>query len=278
MAQQRQRPLATVPADALDPEAIQSHLSTTRLGLGRAVLVFRSTSSTNDVAWEYSRNIAHDGLCVFAEEQTAGRGRGHNRWLAPPGESILCSVLLMDCPIHVELLTLAAGLATANAVRRHTHLAARIKWPNDVLVHDKKAAGVLIESRRRGARYDCVVGIGVNCRQDGLFFQSGGFAYPATSLDLETRRRCNRNRLAATLLNELDRCIAVALSDPSALVDDWQRLSSQLGRHLVVETHGRRFAGVCVGIDPTRGLILQLHSGAVRMFPAAHTTIVKQHG
>jgi biotin-(acetyl-CoA carboxylase) ligase len=86
--------------------------------IGRKVVVFQSTASTNDIAWEYAANADNDGLCVLAESQSKGRGRRGRVWLSEPRQSILCSVLLTNTPIEAELLTLAAAVATAEAINR----------------------------------------------------------------------------------------------------------------------------------------------------------------
>ena len=88
-------------ADLLDPDKIRANLRTKRIG--RKIVVYSSTSSTNDVAAEYARNKKNDGLAVFAEEQTAGRGRAGNKWVAGQGDSVLCSLVLTDCNCSGEL-------------------------------------------------------------------------------------------------------------------------------------------------------------------------------
>ena len=84
--------------------------------IGQRVVVFKSTGSTNDIAWEYAGNPAYNGLCVLAESQSKGRGRRGRAWHSRPGESILCSVLLMDPALESERLTLATGVAAAEAI------------------------------------------------------------------------------------------------------------------------------------------------------------------
>ncbi len=113
------------------------------------MLVYDRTSSTNDVAAEYARNPANDGLVVFAEEQTAGRGRAGAQWQGGRAESLLFSFALIDCGISSELLSLTCAVGVAEAIGQAGGCQAAIKWPNDVLLDGKKVAGILVESKSR---------------------------------------------------------------------------------------------------------------------------------
>ena len=142
--------------DLLDPDKIQVNLDTRRIG--RNVLVYDSTSSTNDVAAEYAKNVENDGMAIFAERQTSGRGRAGNQWQSNRADSILCSIVLTENRLPIELLSLVSAVAVAEAVGAP----ARIKWPNDIMLNGRKVAGILLESKPDGA---CIIGIGINCHQ-----------------------------------------------------------------------------------------------------------------
>ena len=262
--------------DLLDVDIIEADLKTKLVG--SKVVLFRSTASTNNVAWQYAANKANSGLAVFAESQSAGRGRFGNKWLSDQGKSILLSVLLKDLPCPAELITVAAAVATAEAITKTTQpnpIEATIKWPNDIMINAKKVAGILLESRKTVNSTDCVIGIGINCHQSEDFFDSTELKMPATSIDLETSNNIDRNLLAANLLTSLDKWIAAAQSDPKKILNEWQKLSSQLGHHITVESDNQHFSGNCIGIDPAKGLILQLDTGPIRIFNASQTTVVK---
>jgi biotin-(acetyl-CoA carboxylase) ligase len=98
---------------------------------------------------------------------------------------------------------------------------------------------------------------------------------PATSIDIQSNMTVDRNLLAAQLLASLDEWLTIAQTDSEQITNTWSGLSSQLGHHVAVEYNQQQFSGNCIGVDPARGLILQLDDGGVRMFDAAHTTIVK---
>ena len=260
------------PNDLLEPDLIGANLKTKRIG--NKVLVFSSTASTNDVAAEYARNKDNDGLVVFAEEQTAGRGRGGTKWLSGKADSILCSVLLMRWPKSTDLLSLTAAVAAAEAIDKPGAHQAKIKWPNDIRLSDKKVAGILLESRvcRRSAAY--VIGIGINCHQKKGSFPAE-LQRTATSIDIESKTFCDRISLAKRLVSCLDHWLLIAEKNGSKIVERWRELSIQLGHRVTLIYNGKKFSGNCIGVEPEKGLILQLDSGAVRMFEAAHTTIAK---
>jgi biotin-(acetyl-CoA carboxylase) ligase len=136
-------------------------------------------------------------------------------------------------------------------------------------------AGILLESKTTDNRVDYVIGVGINCHQKEDFFQKHEFQMPPTSIDIESNTTVDRNLLAAQLLASFDHWLTIAPESSQKITDTWDRLSSQLGHRVTVEYDQKRFSGNCIGVDPANGLILQLDDGGVRMFDAAHTTIVK---
>ena len=194
--------------DMLDPDKIKENLKTKRIG-GK-ILVYDSTSSTNDIAAEYARNKQNDGLVIFTEEQTAGRGRVGNKWLSGRADSILCSIVLStggSRTAPTELLSLTCAVAVAETIGRPGRSRAKIKWPNDIMLNGKKVAGILLESRslpiskskienRNSKIY--VVGIGINCHQKKESFPDE-LQRIATSIDAESHSISDRVLLAKRL-------------------------------------------------------------------------------
>ncbi|NLW83782.1 MAG: biotin--[acetyl-CoA-carboxylase] ligase [Phycisphaerae bacterium] len=258
--------------------------------VGGRVAVFKSTASTNDAAWQYALNPAHHGLCVLAEEQTKGRGRRGRKWQSAAGESILCSILLIDTLIEAELLTLTAAVAVAEAIRNCCGLNATIKWPNDILVNGRKLAGILVEKRTVGGRTCYVVGVGVNCNQNVEAFNGHTLRTPATSIRIETASPIDRTGLVCALLQAFEdwlvrsssfslsksnRAKACTTNKSNPVIRRWMQLSTLLGRHVTVECDNQTFSGFCRGMDPAEGLIVQLDSGPVRAFSANHTSLIR---
>ena len=230
-----------------------------------------TTGSTNDDAKAAARGGAGHGSVFFADEQTAGRGRGDHAWHSAAGDGLYASVLLrMPIPLaRLTLLPLAAGLAAAEAISEAAGLAADLRWPNDLLVRPKKTGGILVESHTEaGAVAFAVVGVGINVHQRGF---APGLATPATSLDLESGRRVSRQALLVALLRSLERESAVLLDEAGArdLPRRVERASTWM-RGRWVEVHGpQACAGTTEGLD---------ENGFLRVRTAASLVTVQTGG
>jgi len=265
------------PYKPLDVDQIEAARENSRIG--KKIVLFQSTASTNDIAWEYAANLENDGLCVLAESQYKGRGRRGRVWYSEPRQSILCSVLLTKTAAPAEMLTLTAGVAAAEAIIDHCKVSCRIKWPNDILIQNQKVAGILTEKQTLNGSDVFVIGIGINCHQTAKAFAGYDLKIPATSLAIETGQDMDRTKLVCVLLNKLEYWLN-QISVPKSGSDDpvterWLQLSGMLGRPVTVECDGVRHSGFCRGVDPVKGLILQLDNSLVRMFTAAQTSIVE---
>jgi len=245
--------------------------------LGRLIEVVQSTSSTNDLAREAASDSNNDGLAIFAEFQTAGRGRQGAVWVSPAGVNLLLSVLLFDKQgrLKKHLLTLAAGLALAQAVKEATGISARVKWPNDLLIDSQKIGGILVEvcSNSQGEPA-LIIGIGVNCNcgQEDLLNQ---VKIPASSLREMTGHIIDRHSLGRSILARLDEWLEACLADRQQQVRDvYLELSDLLGRSVEIACEGRRYSGRVVDLDPFEGILVQLDHGGVRLFTPAATSVV----
>jgi len=261
--------------DELDPDKIKANLKTKRIG--RKILVYNRTSSTQAIAAEYAKNKGNDGLVIFAEEQTAGRGRAENKWYSSHSDSILCSIVLStggSRTAPTELLSLTCAVAVAEAIGSLAKGEAKIKWPNDIMLNGKKVAGILLESKKDNSGNTCIIGIGINCHQKKDSFPLE-LQSIATSIDIESNSHSDRISLAKRLLTSMEHWLEVAAQTSDKVIDQWRDLSVQLGHRVKLVYNGHKFSGNCIGIDPEKGLILQLDTGGVRMFDAAHTTVFK---
>ena len=258
----------------LSSELIENGLGTCYIG--SKVLVYQVTNSTNNVAWAYMAEPGYDGLAVFAEQQRIGRGRLGRCWESAEGSSVLCSILLQDGGAwESRALTLLVGLSVAETIERVCQVAARIKWPNDVLVDGRKVAGTMIEGRSEGVRRAWVLGIGINCQQRAEEF-SVALQGQAVSLREVTGQVVDRVALAQELLRCLEGWLeSIRGGRLERLHDEWLSRCDNLGRRLVVMSDGRCFEGRVVDVCPERGLLMQLDDGALRMFDAATTTVNK---
>ena len=223
------------------------------------------TDSTNTDALAAARGGAPAGSVWVADEQRAGRGRGDHKWHSAAGEGLYVSVLLRPQipPVRLPLLPLAAGLATAEAIRAVTDLTVDLRWPNDILLGPRKAGGILVEAKTSGGAVDfTVVGIGINVHQRDF---DPELATPATSLDLEAKRPISRQSLLVSLLKSLER-EAAGLLDPTAgsnLLARVEQASTWI-RGRVVEVHGpQACAGVTAGLDKHGFLLVRTADGLV---------------
>ena len=189
----------------LDPDTLRAALPADVL-VGRQILVFEETDSTNDLAARAGDDSLPEGLVIFAESQRAGRGRLGRKWTSTPRQALLFSILLRPA-IPVERwpeLTFCAALAVAETAERFTGQPAHIKWPNDVLLNGRKVAGILLETHHRQTPGFVVVGIGVNVRQQPDDFapelrdRAGSLAMAADSA-----ASLDRHLVAASLLERL---------------------------------------------------------------------------
>lgn len=167
------------------------------------------TGSTNTDALAAARAGAPHGSIFFADEQSAGRGRGDHAWHSAAGQGLYVSVLLrpnLDAA-RLPLLPLVAGLAAAEAIHAASGLTVDLRWPNDLLLHEqrlgeRKTGGILVESKTEGAATTfAVIGIGINVHQRTF---DPNLATPATSLDLAAGRTISRQALLISLLKSLE--------------------------------------------------------------------------
>jgi BirA family biotin operon repressor/biotin-[acetyl-CoA-carboxylase] ligase len=245
----------------------------------------RVTGSTNADAIAAARDDAQHvgaphGSVYFADEQSAGRGRGDHSWISLAGEGLYMSVLLRpQIPAtRLPLLPLAAGLAAAEAIRTVVGLTVDLRWPNDLLIGPRKTGGILIEAslESKGLPHAVVVGIGINVHQRAF---PSNLATPATSLDLEAGvpsdrssslgweagRVISRQALLAALLKSLER-EASALADVAAAKAIPARVeqASTWIRGRNVQVHGpQACTGVTAGLDKNGFLLVTTASGLV---------------
>jgi len=271
----------TEPARRLCVDQIEWQLNPRKIG--RRIAVWQRVTSTNDLAARAARTPANDGLVVLAEHQTAGRGRRHRRWHAPPHSSILMSVLIFppDDVRSVALLTSLAAVAVADVIVDSLDLPARIKWPNDVRVRGLKVCGILVEDLARGRakaskRRAAVIGIGVNVNIEPREFPKK-LDRPATSLMTLCGRRLDRSALARSIIERLDHHYHLALrGDGDALWKRWRSLADLIGERVIVERAGGNLRGQLIDLSPPRGLSLRVASGEIILLPAEEVVSVAE--
>lgn len=263
--------------DRLHADDLISRIGSVRV-VGRDIRVFQETSSTSDVLEKLAREGVREGLVVFAESQTRGRGRLGRQWVSPPGRGIWFSALLRPAlrPQAATRLTVAAATALARAIRREVPLRPEIKWPNDIMIHGRKVAGVLTElSGELDSVRHVTLGIGINANLDRDDLPAHLHA-SATSLKLELGRTVDRASLAAALLQELDDAYACIADDRFAgLADEWSAQCTTLGRAVSVVTGNRRIVGHAESLDSEGALLVRTQYGRLERIVGGDVTLEK---
>ncbi len=246
--------------------------------VGRDIRVFRETTSTSDVLEKLARDGVREGMVVFAETQTKGRGRLGRHWVSPAGKGLWFSVLLRPPlrPQAATRLTVAAAVALTRAIRRELPLQPEIKWPNDIMLHGRKIAGVLTElSGELDSIRHASLGIGVNVNLDAAQLPAE-VQTTATSLRLALGRTVDRPALAATLLRELDDAYATLLDDRfGELADEWSSQCTTLGRLVAVHNGARRVFGRAEALDDEGALLLRTDSGHLERIVGGDVSLEK---
>ncbi len=189
----------------LDARALQS--ASSENVIGRRIVVLDQTASTNDAVLKLAGEGAEEGLVVFAEDQTAGRGQRGHRWESAAGKGLWFSILLRPRLEPAQSVRLTSWLAqsVAGSIARELSLPATIKPPNDIHIEGRKIAGVLVEMRAQpGAPHIAIAGVGINVSQTAADF-SPALRSTAISLVMAASRTVHRQNFAAAVLRELDR-------------------------------------------------------------------------
>jgi len=254
--------------DSLSPAAITDGLATRFIG--QEVTCYPSLPSTNDVARRKARQGAKEGTVIVAEEQTAGRGRIKRRWLSPRG-SIALSIILYPPLAYLPSLIMVASLAVARSIEQVTNLKAQIKWPNDVLLNDKKICGILVESDVRGNKVDyAVIGIGINVNLKLSDFPR--IAPLATSLSREMGSDVPRLKIIRGLLAEAEK-LYLALPDGDSVFKQWRERLVTLGKEVQVSSGKAVHKGIAESVAADGSLLLRRPDGSLLKIVAGDVTL-----
>jgi BirA family biotin operon repressor/biotin-[acetyl-CoA-carboxylase] ligase len=246
--------------------------------VGRDIRVFEETGSTNDVVEKFARDGVAEGVVVFAESQTKGRGRLGRPWLSPARKGLWFSVLLRPDlrPQAATQLTVASATALTRAIRQQTDLTPQIKWPNDILVRGRKVAGVLTElsAELDHVKY-IILGIGVDVNVNAGEFPPA-LRKLATSLKIEAGRPWPRAELAAAILRELDADYArLGRHQFAQLAEEWAEQCTTLGRTVSIRVGDRTLHGRAEALDDDGELLLRTEHGRLERVIGGDVTLEK---
>jgi BirA family biotin operon repressor/biotin-[acetyl-CoA-carboxylase] ligase len=268
--------LASAP-DLLHADDLQSQLGKTKV-IGRDIRVFQETTSTNDIVEKFARDGVDEGVVVFAESQTRGRGRLGRKWVSPSRKGLWFSVLLRPrMPLQdATQVTVASGAALRRAIQSITGLEATIKWPNDIFIRGKKVAGVLTELK---AELDLVgyliLGIGMDVNLNANDFPAD-LRKTATSLKIELGSAVGRPALAVAVLQELDADYErICTGDFQDVADEWEKHCATIGHEVVIRMGERQVRGRAESLGEDGALLVRTEHGHLETVIGGDVTLEK---
>ena len=238
--------------------------------VGKRILYFQELSSTMDEAARQAEAGAEEGTVIIAETQHAGRGRFGRTWVSAMGNLYL-SVIFRPTPVALAQLNVVAGVAVARAIRKTTGLPPSIKWPNDVLVSGKKAAGILVETVAEGSEV-CysVVGIGINITMDDA--DAAALDGQATGLEQFAGRPIARAAVLLQLLTDLD-SLYLQVTAGKSPQPEWVGLLDTLGKRVRVTWRDETWVGQAEQVDEMGNLLLRLDDGTLVTMTAGDVSL-----
>ena len=250
--------------DLLIPQEVQRGLSTTYIG--KRIFYFPELESTNIIAKEKALHITEaidEGTIIIAEKQSAGKGRLGRKWFSPAGGIWLSIILYPQLPpSYIPRITLMTAVAAVKAIKICTQIEPQIKWPNDILINEKKVCGILTEM---SAELDIinwvVVGIGINVNIDHLEFPED-IQENTISLKKVLGKEVLRVKLMQAFLWEFEKYYeSLKRREFSSILKEWKLYSHTLGKKIRVDTGERIITGEAVNINEEGALILKKEDG-----------------
>ncbi len=264
--------------DVLHGDDLLSRLGKTQV-VGRDIRVFRETTSTNDVIEKLARDGVKEGVVVFAESQTSGRGRLGRKWVSPAGKGLWFSLLLRPNlrPQQATQLTVASAAALHRAIEKVTGLNTEIKWPNDLLIGGRKVAGILTEMHAELDRIQyMVIGIGIDVNQGAGDFPAE-LRRTVTSLKLQLGRPVSRAEVAVAALTELDRDYACVLAgDFSSAATEWEAHCTTIGTEVTIRSGKREIRGRAESLSEEGELLVRTEHGRLERVVGGDVTVEKR--
>lgn len=249
----------------IEKNAIVNSLDT--MWVGRQIVCFEQTDSTNTQGKILVQNGAEHGTLIIADQQTAGKGRLGRTWVSPSGESIYMTLILKpDISVeNVSMLTLVAAMAVVKAVEQlQITTDCMIKWPNDIVVNKKKVCGILTEMTTEQNQIQSVlIGIGINANTTEFAEEIREIA---TSFYKETGCQVNRETLIAEVMNQFEKYYDIfsRTQDMSALADDYNGKLVHFGQMVYLNDGNERKCVKALGIDERGALLVEDEQGSTQ--------------
>lgn len=230
--------------------------------IGKKFYYFDEIDSTMDIASQLASKGAVSGTVVVCESQSKGRGRLGRQWVSPKYKGIYASIILRPklSPSEASILTLLTAVSACEAIKEVAGIDARIKWPNDILLGNKKLGGILLElTAETDEVKSVVIGIGLNVNN-----AKAGLVAGATSLKEQRAEAVSRVELLQELLRRIEsNYLKLEKEGNSHIVEKWRGLCVTIGARVKVVYHNRHIEGHAVNIDKDGGLLVRRDSGFI---------------
>lgn len=239
------------------------------------IIYYEKTDSTNTRIHQLAAEGAAEGTVAWAEMQTAGKGRRGRSWESPAGTNLYFSILLRPQiePDKAPMLTLIMAHSVAKAVKSQENLETQIKWPNDLILAQKKICGILTEMNLTGQNIDyVVVGVGINVNVTEFPEE---LCDKATSLYIETGKKVERKELISSILKEFDRQYTkfLQIQDLSFLQEEYNQILVNKDREVLVLEPGKEYKAKALGINPMGELLVEKEDGSIEAVFAGEVSV-----
>ena len=246
------------PIESVTVEELKHQLHTTFIG--NNVVHLPSVSSTNDYAKTLAKENEKEGTIVLADIQTGGRGRKQRPWASPKGGLWFSIILRPNIPpTDAMKTTMCAACALTEAIKQNTNQNPSIKWPNDILINDKKVCGILTElSAEIDTINYLIIGIGLNTNNQ----LPKDIRHLATSLKKESQKKVNNLTLFIQILESFERFYTALINKNDEMVrNTWISYSSTIGSNILVKTEQGEIKGKAIGLDEHGELLVKTPQG-----------------
>ena len=237
-----------------------------KTSLFKKILCFDSLDSTSQKAKVLALAGIKAGAVVIAETQVKGRGRLGRSWESPDGGIWFSAVFYPKkvTPEYIPVITLGAGIAVCRVIRKACRVSATLKWPNDILIRNKKVCGILTEMISTGDRNICIIGVGLNANVD-MSQLSEELQESTTSLLNEMHKRVNREKLISRILCKLNKyCRMINHRRWGRIIKEWKQYSSTIGQPVEAHLEGSTITGLAEGISEKGSLMIRLGDGSLK--------------
>jgi len=229
---------------------IQTNLKTSFIG--RKIEYFSFTESTNDDAFEFiNNNEADNGMLIITDNQTNGRGRRNNKWLSSPGNNLTFSLILTksnDCDLG--LFSILSGVSIIKGIQKFTNINCTLKWPNDIILNNKKIGGILIETKHNNPFF--VIGVGLNVNQQEI---PPEIETIASSIRIEKNNPIQREPLLAFILNEFENLYN---HKPIKWIAEWKKYCDHLNKLVSFNHNNEIINGLFIDINDDGNAIINI--------------------